>query len=103
MASKSLTRKAMRARAEAQVAPRLGLRALLFAILVQAALAAALAFLYPAAVRAEPMLKGTISVTTDGGYARLVFRFPEENEADVKLANGIIIVRFKKPVEVATD
>ena len=81
MASKSLTFKAMRARAEAQVPPRLGLRAALLAVLLQALLAA-IAFLYPAAVRAEPMLKGTVSVNTDGGYARLVFRFPEDNEAD---------------------
>src|SRR5262249_34748360 len=57
---------------------------------------------FPGAARAE-MMKGEVSVNTAAGYARLVFTFPEENEADVKLANGIIVISFKKPVALSVD
>src|SRR5688572_19654080 len=96
----STTLKAMRASAPARVAPRLGLRAVLVAVLLQALLLIALAWLLPSAARAAPLIKGEVSVTTNGGFVRLVFTFPEDNEADVRLANGIAIIRFKKPVDV---
>src|SRR5436190_1630161 len=43
---------------------------------------------------AEP-IKADITVNTSGGYARIVFRFSEEIDADVRMANGILVVSFK--------
>ena len=102
MACKSLTLKAMRASAEAQVPPRLGLRIVILFVVLQVLLLLAVSFLFPSAARAE-MMKGDISVNTAGGYARLVFTFAQENDADVRLANGIIVISFKKPVDIQVD
>src|SRR5262245_10368098 len=102
MASTSLTLKAMRASAEAQVPPRLGVRVVVLVVVLDLLLLAVISFLFPGAARAETM-KGEVSVNTNGGYARLIFTFPEENEADVRIANGIIVVGFKKPVDVKLD
>ena len=102
MASKSLTLKAMRARADARVPPRVGLRATVVFLLLQVLLLIAAVAAFPGAARAE-MMKGDVSVSTNGGYARIVFTFPEENDAEVRLANGIIVINFKKPAEFAAD
>ena len=102
MASRSLTLKAMRASAEAQVPPRLGVRAVILCVVLELLLLAAISFLFPGAARAETM-KGEVSVNTNGGYARLIFTFPEENDAEVRIANGIIVIGFKKPVDVKLD
>jgi hypothetical protein len=64
---------------------------LLFAALVGRATAA------PNSTKAE------ISVNTSGGYARLVFRFEDDVESDVRLANGILVVSFKRPVDVSVN
>jgi len=52
---------------------------------------------------AMPPIAGVRSVTTAGGYARFVFRFTEDPEPEVRIANGILIISFKKPVDVAVD
>jgi len=102
MGRKSLTLKAMRASAEAQVPPRLGLRIVVLFMLLQLLLLIAVSLLFPGAACAEAM-KGDIGVNTNGGFARLVFTFPEENEAEVRLANGIIVISFAKPIEAAVE
>jgi tetratricopeptide (TPR) repeat protein len=99
---KSITVRALRARAHAQVPPRLGLRAIAVFIALQLLLLAALLLAFPAAARAAPV-KGEVAVTASAGYVRLVFNLAEETEADVRLANGIVIIAFKSPVEVAVD
>jgi hypothetical protein len=48
-------------------------------------------------------LRGTVKVSTEGGYARLMFRFADEDEAAIQVANGILIISFKKPVSVEVD
>jgi tetratricopeptide (TPR) repeat protein len=54
--------------------------------------------------RAAPdWVKAEISVTTSGGYARLVFRFADDVESDVRLSNGILVVSFKRPVDVSVN
>jgi tetratricopeptide (TPR) repeat protein len=75
-----------------------GLRAI--AVLLQATLLFGLAALRPAL--AEP-IKADITVNTSGGYARIVFRFSEEIDADVRMANGILVVSFKTQVSAAVD
>jgi tetratricopeptide (TPR) repeat protein len=105
MAYKAVTLKALKAQDEAQVPPRLGLRIVLVFVALQLALMAAVAFLFPGkadAQTAQP-IKGELSVSTAGGYARFIFALPEEVETDVRLANGILVISFKKPVDVSVD
>ncbi|HET7678988.1 MAG TPA: tetratricopeptide repeat protein [Xanthobacteraceae bacterium] len=64
----------------------------------------ALVILAPARAAAEGPVKGEISVAVaEEGYARLVFRLAEEVESEVRIANGIVIVAFKRPVDIAVD
>src|ERR1043166_411293 len=99
---KSITVRALRARADAQVPPRLGLRAIAVFIALQLLLLFALLLAFPATARAAPV-KGEVAVTASAGYVRLIFSLAEETEADVRLANGIVIIAFKSPVDVAVD
>jgi hypothetical protein len=48
-------------------------------------------------------LRSDVSVSTSGGYVRLVFGFADDPEPEVRLANGILIISFRKPVDVAAD
>ena len=57
---------------------------------------------FPRRAGAAPV-KGEVTVSTTDGYARLVFTLAEETEADVRLANGIVIIAFKQPVDVPVD
>jgi tetratricopeptide (TPR) repeat protein len=53
---------------------------------------------------AEDAVKGEVGVTiADEGYARLIFHLAEEVESEVRSANGIIIIAFKRPVNVAVN
>jgi tetratricopeptide (TPR) repeat protein len=54
------------------------------------------------AARAAP-LRADVSVSTSDGYARLVFGFADDPEPEVHLANGIVIISFKKPIALAVD
>src|SRR5262245_37869938 len=78
---------------------RTGLRAAALALL--AALTLVLAPL-GAAARAEPV-RADVTVDTSKGYARIVFRFSDEIDADVRMANNIIVISFKSPVVVPID
>jgi hypothetical protein len=100
MAGQVLTLRAMRESAAAR--PRLGLRIVVLLVLLQVLGLFGFSLMLAGAARSAP-LKSDISVTTQGGYARMVFSFPEDNDADVRLANGIVVIRFKKPVDVPVD
>jgi tetratricopeptide (TPR) repeat protein len=54
----------------------------------------------PAAAQA---VRGEVTITTSGGYARLIFRLSEEVEAQVRLSGNVLAVFFKRPVDVAVD
>src|SRR5262245_45883380 len=54
----------------------------------------------PAAAQA---IRGEASMSTRDGYARLMIRFPEAVDAQVRSSGGILIVQFAKPVNVAID
>jgi tetratricopeptide (TPR) repeat protein len=99
---KSITLKALRAREDAQVPPRLGLRIVAVFVALQLLLLAALFLLFPSKAGAAPV-KGEVAVSTKDGYARLVFSLSEETDADVRLSNGILIVAFKNAVDVSVD
>ena len=79
---KSITLKALRAREEAQVPPRLGLRIVAVFVVLQLLLLAALMLLFPSAAGAAPV-KGNVAVSTKEGYARLVFTLAEETDAPI--------------------
>ncbi len=51
---------------------------------------------------ADPV-KGDLRVTTDAGYARLVFRLAEDVPAKVSMSGAILIVSFEKPVAVPVE
>ncbi|HKS62119.1 MAG TPA: tetratricopeptide repeat protein [Xanthobacteraceae bacterium] len=101
--ARPITIKALRgAHDEAQVAPRLGVRVIAAFVVLQLLLIAALLMLFPARAAAAPA-KSDLSVSSQNGYVRLVFTLAEETEADVRLANGILVVAFKRPVDVPVD
>jgi tetratricopeptide (TPR) repeat protein len=70
-------------------------RALLAAIAIAAASPMA-----PA--RAEP-INGEATVTTDGGFARLLIRLDEEVESKVSMSGAVLIIEFKKPVSIPVE
>jgi tetratricopeptide (TPR) repeat protein len=73
---------------------------------VRAALLAALLlipFNMAGLVRAADAVKGEVGVTVENGFARLVFKLSEDVESQARYANGIIIVAFKRPVDVSVD
>jgi tetratricopeptide (TPR) repeat protein len=62
----------------------------------------AVALVVPHPTAAQPV-KGEVSAVADGGYARLVFRFAEEVDAQVRVANNVLIVNFARPVDVSVE
>ena len=48
-------------------------------------------------------LKGEVSTTVENGYARLLFKFEDEIDAQVRLANNILTINFPKPVDVSIE
>ena len=48
-------------------------------------------------------VKADINVKTSGGYARVVFNFSEDVESTVRLSNNVLVISFRKPVDVAID
>jgi hypothetical protein len=62
----------------------------------------ALALMLPTPAGAA-RLRSDVGVTTNDGYVRLVFGFADDPEPEVRLANGILIISFKKPIDVAVD
>src|SRR5215470_14407027 len=103
MPERFITLTAIRARQGARVPARLGLRVVAVLGLLQALLFGALLLACPNAAAAAEPIKADVTVNMSGGYARLVFRFSEEVDADVRLSNGIVVVTFKQPVNVAVD
>ena len=85
---------AIRPRASA----RFALRAFALAVLGIVALAGG-----PAGAAPPEPVKAEITVDMSGGYARIVFRFSEEIDADAHMANGILVIAFKTKVSVPVD
>src|SRR6185436_15207319 len=48
-------------------------------------------------------LKGELTMSTAGGYGRLVIRLDTEMDAEVRVSSGVLIVQFKQPVSIAVD
>ena len=52
--------------------------------------------------QADPV-KGEATFTASGGYARLVIKFAGYVDSEVTTAGSIVVIRFKRPVDVAID
>src|SRR6266481_255900 len=61
-----------------------------------------IALMFSGASQAEPV-KGEASFSAAGGYARLVFKLAEFVDAEVIAAGSIVVVRFKRPVDIPAD
>ena len=102
MAAKPISLTATRARDRARAPLRAGPRVVAGVLLLQILLLAALALLFPARAGAEPV-KGEVTVSRNAGFTRILFRLAEDVESDVRVANAVLVITFKKPVEVGVD
>ena len=104
MAGKSLNLRAIRAHDDAQVPPRLGLRIVAVFLALEALLLLGLWLMFvPPAGAAPAAIPAEVGVSTSAGFARLVFHFAEEVDADINLSNGILVIAFKRPVDISVD
>ena len=55
------------------------------------------------ACRAEDPVKGEASFSASGGYARLLLKLAEDVESEVSTAGSVIVIRFKRPVDIPVD
>jgi hypothetical protein len=58
--------------------------------------------LFPGISRADPV-KGEASFTASGGFARLVLTLGEDVDSEVTAAGSIIVIRFKRPVDIPVE
>jgi hypothetical protein len=66
--------------------------------------AAALLLVAPRPAPAQPQaVRGEASVTTTGGYGRIVIRLASEVESRARISGNILVIEFKQPVAVAVD
>ncbi|WP_315831510.1 tetratricopeptide repeat protein [Bradyrhizobium prioriisuperbiae] len=56
----------------------------------------------PQQAEAEP-IKGEASFSAGGGYARLVLKLAEDVDSEVMTAGSILVIRFKKPIDIPVE
>ncbi len=61
-----------------------------------------LVLLAPEVCRAEP-IKGEATLAASAGYARLIVKLDEDIGSEVSVAGAIVVIRFKRPVDIAID
>ncbi len=59
--------------------------------------------IFPQSALADDPVKGEATFSAAGGYARLMLKLTEDVESDVTTAGSIIVIRFKRPVDVPVD
>ena len=55
-----------------------------------------------ASSQTEPV-KGEATFSASGGYARLVLKLAEDVESQVTTAGSIVVIRFRRPVDIPVD
>jgi tetratricopeptide (TPR) repeat protein len=80
---------------QARACARAAFRRCLAAVLLVAAAAVS-------AAQAQPV-KGEAAFSAAGGYARLVLKLDEDVDSDVSVAGSIVLIRFKRPVDINVD
>src|SRR5580698_11337166 len=61
-----------------------------------------IALMFPGSSRADPV-KGEATFSAGGGFSRLVLKLADDVETDVVTAGSIIVIRFKRPVDISID
>ncbi|QWG25187.1 tetratricopeptide repeat protein [Bradyrhizobium sediminis] len=56
----------------------------------------------PGSAQTEPV-RGAATFSAAGGYARLVLKLAEDVESDVSTAGSILVIRFKRPVDIPVE
>ena len=62
-----------------------------------------IALAFPGVGGAAELVKGEATFSSGGGFARLVLKLTEDVESEVATAGSIIVIRFKRPVDIAVD
>src|ERR1700731_3149063 len=70
--------------------------------LAAAALFCIAGFAAPGSADDDPV-KATLTATVNDGYARLIFDMSEYDAASVRLANNVLVISFKRPIDGAVD
>ena len=70
--------------------------------LAAAALLGLIGFAAPGSADEAPV-KATLAASVDGGYARLIFDMSEYDDVSVRVANNVLVITFKRPVDVSVD
>jgi tetratricopeptide (TPR) repeat protein len=70
---------------------------------VACAVIGALMLAPPAASAQTQGMRGEATVTTSGGYGRIVIRTSAEVESQVRLTGGILVIQFRQPVDIPVD
>src|ERR1700733_12734919 len=60
------------------------------------------AFAAPCAAASDP-IKATIEAKASDGYARLVFSMSGYDDATARVANSVLIISFKHPIDVSVE
>ncbi|WP_454620001.1 tetratricopeptide repeat protein [Bradyrhizobium cenepequi] len=55
------------------------------------------------AARADDPVKGVATFSAANGFARLVFKLAEDVETEVATAGSIVVIRFKRPVDIPVE
>src|SRR5436305_12337375 len=58
--------------------------------------------LFSGSCQAQPV-KGEATFSAADGYARLVLKLDEDVDSDVSVAGSIVVIRFKRPVDIPVD
>jgi tetratricopeptide (TPR) repeat protein len=61
-----------------------------------------LASLFSGACQAQPV-RGEATFSAADGYARLVLKLDEDVDSDVSVAGSIVVIRFRRPVDINVD
>src|SRR5262249_16084213 len=79
-----------------------GVRIVAVFLALEALLLLGLSLIFAPGAHAETV-KAELSVSTSSGFARFVFHFTEDSDAEIDLNNGILVIAFKKPVDRSQD
>jgi tetratricopeptide (TPR) repeat protein len=83
--------------------PSVHRRALALARVLSFGILLAALSLTAASAQSRQPARGEVSAETANGFVRLVFRFPDEVEGDVRLSNNVLVVSFRTPVNLNVD
>ncbi len=70
-------------------------------VVLEVLLLVVLSLAFSASAHAEDRVKGDITVATDGGFARLIFHFEQEDPVTIRAGFPIMVLTFQKPVDVS--